>query len=91
MKISWKRCFMLNAYFSDVRASQNYMINILHNSNVFGYFASYLIDCCEFLNELIPISNTWPHDHKLRKFLSLKLDFEYLKCYWTHSFNNLQM
>ena len=25
-----------------------------------------------------------PHDHKLRKFLSLKLDFEYLKFYWTH-------
>ena len=25
------------------------------------------------------------------KFLSLKLDFQYLKSYWTHSFNNLQM
>ena len=24
------------------------------------------------------------HDHKLRKFLSIKLDFEYLKFYWTH-------
>ena len=32
-----------------------------------------------------------PHDHKLRKFLSLKLDFEYLKVYWTNCFNNLQM
>ena len=30
-----------------------------------------------------------PHDHKLRKYLSLKLDFEYLKLYWTHCFNNL--
>ena len=33
----------------------------------------------------------WPHDHKLRKFLSLKLGFDYLKFYWTHCFNNLQM
>ena len=32
-----------------------------------------------------------PHDNKLRKFLSLKLDFEYLKFYWTHCFNNLQI
>ena len=32
-----------------------------------------------------------PHDNKLRKFLSLKLDFEYLKFYWAHCFNNLQM
>ena len=24
---------------------------------------------------------SWPHDHKLRKYLSLKLDFEYLKFY----------
>ena len=29
-------------------------------------------------------------DHKLRKYLSLKLDFEYLKFYWTHCDNNLQ-
>ena len=35
--------------------------------------------------------HTWPNDYKLRKFLSLKLDFEYLICYWTQSFNNLQM
>ena len=34
---------------------------------------------------------SWLQDHKLRKFLSLKFDFEYLKSYWTHCFNNLQM
>ena len=34
---------------------------------------------------------SWLQDHKLRKFLSLKFDFEYLKSYWTHYFNNLQM
>ena len=33
----------------------------------------------------------WPHDHKLRKYLSLKLDFEYLKFYWTQCFNNFQI
>ena len=32
-------------------------------------------------------SYTRPHDHKLRKYLSLKLDFEYLKFYWTHCLN----
>ena len=31
------------------------------------------------------------HDHKLRTVLSLKLDFEYLRFYWTHWFNNLQV
>ena len=31
------------------------------------------------------------HDHKLRKFLSIKSDFEYLKFYWTHCFNNLKI
>ena len=36
-------------------------------------------------------SYTRPHDHKLRKYLSLKLDFEYLKFYWTHCLNNLQI
>ena len=34
---------------------------------------------------------SWPHDHKLRKYLSIKLDFEYLKFYWTHCFNKLQI
>mgnify|MGYP003687876849 CR=1 FL=1 len=33
----------------------------------------------------------WPHDHKLRKYLSLKVNFEYLKFYWTQCFNNLQI
>lgn len=56
MKISWKRCFTLKRVF---RASQNNLINIPHNSNVFGYFVSYLIDYWEFKNKLIPISNTW--------------------------------
>ena len=37
------------------------------------------------------IIDTRPRDHKLRKFLSLKFDFEYLKFYWTHCFNNLKM
>ena len=43
------------------------------------------------INYDIEVRNTWSHDHKLRKFLSLKLDFEYLNFYWTHCFNNLQM
>ena len=34
---------------------------------------------------------TRTQDHKLRKYLSLKLDFEYLKFYRTHCFNYLQM
>ena len=32
-----------------------------------------------------------PYDHKLRKFLSLKLNFEYLKFYCTNCLNYLQM
>ena len=33
----------------------------------------------------------WPHDHKLRKFVSLKLYSKYLNFYLTHCFNNLQI
>ena len=43
------------------------------------------------LEKRVNFSQPRPHDHKLRKFLSLKLDIEYLKFYWTHWFNNLQM
>ena len=35
------------------------------------------------------IAENRPHDHKLGKYVGLKLDFEYLKFYWTHCFNNL--
>ena len=36
------------------------------------------------LQEGMTMKWIWPHDHKLRKYLSLKLDFVYLKFYWTH-------
>ena len=66
----------------------------------------YCYSCCDkglvFIYDLIlafndkparylgPI-NAWPHDYKLRKFLSLKLDFEYIKFYWACCLNNLQI
>ena len=38
-----------------------------------------------------PPDSLRPRDHKLRKYLSLKLDFEYLKFYRTHCDNYLQI
>ena len=50
------------------------------------YVYMYHILTCQVFYSL-----TWPHDHKMRKYLSLKLYFEYLKFYKTHNFNYLQL
>ena len=44
-----------------------------------------------FINIGYQTPTSRPHDHKLRKYLGLKSDFEYLKFYWTHCDNNLQI
>ena len=64
---------------------KNHPKEALYNDNIISdkYHSS--------LSQESVIKHTMPHDHKLRKFSSLKLDFKYLKFYWTHRFNNLQI
>ena len=48
-------------------------------------------DCKCSSIRLILVPKIRPREHKLRKYLSLKSYFEYLKFYWTHCDNNFQI
>ena len=73
----------------------NYVMDgemVISVSGIFKYqfiFLGIVIHCHPEKRCLVKMIR--PRDHKLRKYLILKLDFEYLKFHWIHCFNNLQI